>query len=169
MNRWMIAAIATLCCFASLPSCKKSDASASRDRSRPEIVFVDPAERERMRIEALENYDYAGELAGFLEEDIAGWEVLRWDDRTGVIFIEAQVALLRRTDDVRIRITLDRNAQTRVDVESVARQGKVDFGRNARRIGRFLSRLDEATEAQGDQILPREYARSVVAGRAPAA
>lgn len=103
------------------------------------------------------------------EEEIQGWSVIRWDDRAGIIFVEAHVPLLRRTDDVRVRITLDANAQTRVDVESVARQGKVDLGRNARRIGRFLTLLDRATEASGNDILPREYARSVVPDRAPAA
>ncbi len=103
------------------------------------------------------------------EDEIAGWSVLRWDDRAGIVFVEAHVPILRRTDDVRIHISLDVNAQTRVDVESVARQGKLDLGRNARRIGRFLALLDQATEAQGSQILPREYARSVVDGRAPAA
>ena len=72
MNRWMIAALA-LICLATLASCKKNDASTDRERNRPEVVFVDPAERERLRQEALENYDHGAELESFLDGDIAGW------------------------------------------------------------------------------------------------
>ena len=102
------------------------------------------------------------------EEEVEGWSVQRWDDRAGTIFVEAHVQFLRRTDDVKIHVSLDPNGQTRVDVESEARQGKIDLGRNARRIGEFLTLLDRTTEAQADQILPREYARTVVTGPVPA-
>jgi len=55
--------------------------------------------------------------------------------------------------DVRIRITLDRNGQTRVDLRSASRKGKGDFGVNARRIGRFLRALDRRLGATPEQIL----------------
>ncbi len=76
------------------------------------------------------------------EEDIRRWEVISWDDRSGTIVIEAQTPLLRWIDDVRVHISLDADAQTRVDVTSMSRKGYVDLGQNARRIGRFFRLLD---------------------------
>lgn len=70
------------------------------------------------------------------------WKLINSDDYEGVINAEARTFTLRFIDDVRIRVYLDENAQTRVDVESRSRQGKTDFGANARRVGRFLRALD---------------------------
>lgn len=102
------------------------------------------------------------------EEEVEGWSVQRWDDKAGTIFVEAQLSLLRRTDDVRIHVSLDPNAQTRVDLESEPRQGKVDLGKTAQRIGVFFTLLDKKIGATKEQILSREYARTVVGGQAPA-
>jgi hypothetical protein len=73
---------------------------------------------------------------------LRGWRVTSADDREGVIVAEAKTLMLRLVDDVRIRIGLDPDAQTRVDALSVSRVGRVDFGTNARRIARFCRRLD---------------------------
>jgi hypothetical protein len=70
------------------------------------------------------------------------WRVTSSDDYEGVIHAEAKTLMLRYTDDVTIRVYLDENAQTRVDLESRSRKGSVDFGANARRVGRFLRALD---------------------------
>ncbi len=70
-----------------------------------------------------------------------GWRVLEADDLEGVIRAEART-LLRFVDDVVVRIGLDANAQTRVDMTSASRVGKADLGKNARRIGKFLRALD---------------------------
>jgi hypothetical protein len=70
------------------------------------------------------------------------WQIIRSDDYDGVIEAEAKTLLLRFTDDVRIHIYLDQDAQTRVDVESRSRKGSADFGSNARRVSRFLRALD---------------------------
>ena len=76
------------------------------------------------------------------EEDMKRWEVISWDDRSGTIVIEASTWLLRWIDDVRIQISLDEDAQTRIDLTSVSRKGRADLGSNARRIGTFLRLLD---------------------------
>ena len=70
------------------------------------------------------------------------WKIIEEDDYEGVIHAEARTFLLRYIDDVTISISLDEDAQTRVDVSSASRKGSVDFGTNARRVGRFLRALD---------------------------
>ncbi|HEX6559587.1 MAG TPA: DUF1499 domain-containing protein, partial [Longimicrobiales bacterium] len=64
------------------------------------------------------------------------------DDYDGLIQAEARTLLFRFVDDVVIRITLDADAQTRVDMTSRSRRGGVDLGSNARRISRYLRALD---------------------------
>jgi len=71
-----------------------------------------------------------------------GWTILEADDLAGVIRAEARTLVFRFTDDVEIRIGLDENGQTRVDMTSASRVGKADLGTNARRIGGFLRGLD---------------------------
>ena len=73
---------------------------------------------------------------------LRGFVLVDSDDYEGIINAEARTLVLRYTDDVRIRVYLDENAQTRVDVESRSRKGGADFGANARRTGRFLRALD---------------------------
>ena len=70
------------------------------------------------------------------------WKVIESDDVEGVIKAESKTFWLRFTDDVTIRIYLDEDAQTRVDVESKSRKGSGDFGTNARRAARFFKALD---------------------------
>lgn len=72
----------------------------------------------------------------------AGWTVTEADDLAGVIRAEARTLVFRFVDDVEIRIGLDENAQTRVDLISASRVGKSDLGTNARRIASFLRSLD---------------------------
>jgi uncharacterized protein (DUF1499 family) len=81
------------------------------------------------------------------------WRLVSSDDYEGVIHAEARTRLFRHVDDVTIRVALDHNAQTRVDVESRSRTGWADLGANARRIGRFLKALDK-------RLAQREAARS---------
>ncbi len=70
-----------------------------------------------------------------------GWTVVQHDDIEGVIRAECRT-LLRFTHDVEIRVGLDGDGQTRVDLRSASRVGHGDLGKNARRIGRFLRSLD---------------------------
>lgn len=86
-------------------------------------------------------------------EDARGWQVLEADDHVGSIVATATTLAFRFVDDVSLRIRLDENAQTRVDMTSRSRKGKGDWGRNVRRINRFMRRLDRRLDARPEQIL----------------
>jgi hypothetical protein len=70
------------------------------------------------------------------------WKLIEADDYEGVIRADTRTLIFRFHDDATVRVYLDEDGQTRVDVESRSRNGKVDFGANARRVGRFLRALD---------------------------
>ena len=70
------------------------------------------------------------------------WKLIDSDDYEGIINAEAKTFMLRYTDDVQLRVTLDEDAQTRVDLESKSRKGSADLGTNARRAARFFKALD---------------------------
>jgi uncharacterized protein (DUF1499 family) len=70
-----------------------------------------------------------------------------------VIVAEASSLLWKFIDDVRISIGLDENGQTRVDLKSASRKGKIDWGRNPRGISGFLRRLDRELAVRPNQIL----------------
>lgn len=73
---------------------------------------------------------------------LRGWRLVEADDLQGVIRAEATTLFLRAVDDVTIHISLDADAQTRVDARSASRKDRRDLGRNARRLDRFFRRLD---------------------------
>lgn len=75
-------------------------------------------------------------------QNTPGWTVLSSDPRAGEIVAEATTRLWRFTDDVWIRLSLDEEGQTRVEMASASRKGGADLGTNARRIARFLRSLD---------------------------
>ena len=70
------------------------------------------------------------------------WTVVEANGRTGEITAEARTLVWKLTDDVWIRVSLDEDGQTRVDVTSASRKGRHDLGANTRRIARFLHALD---------------------------
>jgi hypothetical protein len=70
------------------------------------------------------------------------WSITESDPKAGEIVAESRTLLWRFTDDVRIRVSLDADGNTRVDLESASRKGRGDLGTNARRIARFLHALD---------------------------
>ena len=76
------------------------------------------------------------------------WTVTEASARDGVIEAEARTALWRFVDDVEVRVWLDGDGSTRVDLTSQSRVGSADLGTNARRIARFLHALDR-------RLLPR--------------
>lgn len=84
---------------------------------------------------------------------LGGMALIRADDRAGTLVAEATTRILSRVDDVRIRVRLDDNAQTRVDMRSSSRRPKADLGRNRRRIAAFFRALDGALAATPRQIL----------------
>ena len=85
--------------------------------------------------------------------DLPDWEVTEADEQKGVIEAETKTWLLRAVVDVRITVTLDENAQTRVDLVSSCRSGTGTLGKNARRVGHFLDKLDQRLDAKPEEIL----------------
>jgi uncharacterized protein (DUF1499 family) len=74
------------------------------------------------------------------------WRITEEDDQEGLIRLEATTPIFRFVDDVTIHVTLDENAQTRVDMRSASRRGVGDLGKNPRRVGRFFRALDRALQ-----------------------
>ncbi|HEU4452550.1 MAG TPA: DUF1499 domain-containing protein [Longimicrobium sp.] len=84
-----------------------------------------------------------------------GWTVAESDPARGEFAAEARTVLWRFTDDVHVRISLDGDGMTRVDLTSQSRVGKADLGANARRIARFLHALDRRLQ-RGDADRKRQ-------------
>lgn len=75
------------------------------------------------------------------------WEVTHADDQEGIIRGVAHGLLFSRfTSTVTIRISLDPDAQTRVDGLSASKEGSYDLGSNARKLRAFFRALDRALE-----------------------
>lgn len=111
----------------------------SRNHAETLIDDLDPRLRGRTYAIPFEKvWQAANKLAG---GGLRGWKIVSSDDYEGVITAEVR-SLFGSVDDVVIRITLDENAQTRVDMESRARKRAADLGASARRIGRFMRILD---------------------------
>lgn len=74
---------------------------------------------------------------------LTGWTSGSADDHEGVIRASAH-SRLAGAHDITIRISLDADAQTRVDAEVTPLKPGSDFGRAARRIRTFYHALDDA-------------------------
>ena len=75
MKPWVIAAsLFLVVSFATLPSCKKGDASTE---TGPTITFVDFEEEARKKRDAYLNFDHAEQIAGFVEKDggVGNWKL----------------------------------------------------------------------------------------------
>lgn len=111
---------------------------------RSNRAFTDPeADDPRLRsrvytVPFREVWEAALGVAG----ELRGWKVTASNPRSGEIAAEATTTLWRFTDDVWIRVSLDEDGQTRVDMTSQSRTGSADLGANARRIARFLHGLE---------------------------
>lgn len=81
------------------------------------------------------------EIVGMIQSN-KRWRLINANEDRGSIRAEARTLVFRFVDDVWFRIKLDENALTRVDMRSASRVGNADLGTNARRINRFLRRLD---------------------------
>lgn len=84
--------------------------------------------------------------------DLEGWRLMEADDREGVVKAEARTRVFGWVDDVVIRIRLDPNAQTRVDMESRSRTGRGDLGANRRRIRMYFRELERRLDVKPEQI-----------------
>ncbi|NNM04130.1 MAG: DUF1499 domain-containing protein, partial [Gemmatimonadetes bacterium] len=90
--------------------------------------------------------------------DMAGgglrsWVTLLSDENLGILQADCRVPLLGSVDKIEIRMSLDENGQTRVDLSSISGTERGDFGRNSRRIRRFFRVLDKRTGAGPGKIL----------------
>lgn len=75
--------------------------------------------------------------------ELSHWYARWWDEEVGVIQALSRAPVSRRVSDVVIRIRLDEQAQTRVDMRATSRFTVVgDLGSNARLISTFTSALD---------------------------
>ena len=115
-------------------------AAARQETHYPEIqpmVLDRPAE---------EVFEAAGEAARRLKWRIIADEAPQEDGTSGHIEAEDRTLILGFIDDVIVRIEND-GGTTRVDVRSLSRYGRHDFGRNATRIKEFYTELQARLEA----------------------
>ncbi len=82
-----------------------------------------------------------------------GWTVTEADDGTGVIVAEAPRRLPPGTDRIRLHVTLDPDAQTRLDLESVPVSGALSLGAGRRRLRGFCAALDRALGTRPGEML----------------
>jgi hypothetical protein len=81
-----------------------------------------------------------------MDGGLRGWTLSESDDGEGIIRGRARGGLRRTESAITLRITLDEDAQTRIDGLSASRVGRADLGANARRLGRFFRSLDRSLE-----------------------
>jgi hypothetical protein len=84
---------------------------------------------------------------------LSRWVLLGADDGPGRLDAEAGGRLGGRGTEFRIRITLDENAQTRVDTVAATPGNRWDFGAARRRTLRFFRALDRELDADESRIL----------------
>jgi uncharacterized protein (DUF1499 family) len=81
-----------------------------------------------------------------------GRNLVHHDEDDGVLRAECRGSILPTRHDVTVRVSLDQDAQTRVDMEASSRSVPFDLGANRRRIRRFMAELDRAV---GGAVLNR--------------
>jgi hypothetical protein len=84
---------------------------------------------------------------------LRGWTTVEADEDEGLLEAECPGLWGRNVDDAEVRVSLDKNGQTRVDMKSESRSNRRDLGRNARRIRRFFKALDREIGAGEGKIL----------------
>lgn len=84
---------------------------------------------------------------------LRGWQVISADDELGVIRADIRGRILPLEANVLIAVTLDPDAQTRVDMSALGNHRGGDLGANRRRIRRFFRALDRDLAVRPGQIL----------------
>ena len=100
---------------------------------------------------------------GIANGGLRGWRLLRSDDVTGVLEAEAVSTLPQRVNLVRVQVSLDHNAQTRLDLLLVEQNSSLALGGNRRRLRRFVAEMDRRLGATPAQILEAARESSSVA------
>lgn len=83
---------------------------------------------------------------------LSRWNVVRADDGPGVIQAEVRPRLWGEPVDILVRVGLDADAQTRVDLVASSRGHRSDMGASRRQVIRFLRALDRALAALGGRV-----------------
>jgi hypothetical protein len=129
----------------------ESGASPGTDRAQTHPEHQDPGLRGRTyAIPFTQVFAGAVELCS---QGLRGWTTVRADEDLGLLQAEAETFLFKNIDDVEIRLSLDENALTRVDMVSSSRDGKSNRSRNEKRIRKFFKELDRKTGAGPGTIL----------------
>lgn len=84
---------------------------------------------------------------------LQGWTVVEADEDEGILQAESKTLFFRFVADVRVRVSLDENGQTRVDMSSTSRKGKGTPGQNARRVRKFFRILDRKVGAHQEVMV----------------
>lgn len=92
---------------------------------------------------------------------LSRWSLLDADDGPGTLQVEARALLWGRPTEFMIRISLDRNAQTRVDAVGYTPGSRWDLGASRRRTIRFFGALDREVGAGAGAILAGAPAAAV--------
>ncbi|MFW5951132.1 MAG: DUF1499 domain-containing protein [Gemmatimonadota bacterium] len=122
------------------------------------VAFTSPGARDprlRGRTYAIPFEDVWQASTALVAGGLKRWEVLEADDQEGTIRGMARGRIERTTSAITIRITLDDDAQTRVDALSASHVGRADFGRNARRLQHFFAALDRQLEDRRGKSIER--------------
>ena len=119
-------------------------------------IETDPTDQDvglRGRTYAIPFDDVWEAAAGLADGGLRGWRTHRADDQAGVIEAIATTRIRKVQDDIRVKIGLDENGQTRVDLRCWPMDGRGNLKRNRRRLYRFFSRLDRSLNAGPSDIL----------------
>lgn len=84
---------------------------------------------------------------------LSRWSLLDADDGPGTLQAEASPLIWGRPTEFMIRVSLDRNAQTRVDSVAYTPGSRWDLGACRRRTLRFFTALDRELDADARAIL----------------
>ena len=123
---------------------------------REDRSATDPASRDSRlvgRTYAIPFEHVWNSAVGLAKDGMRGWSVASADDLAGLIIASTVTRIFGTRNDVRVRIGLDENGQTRVDMTSRSRNERASLGRNRRIIGGFLDQLDRRLDARPEQII----------------
>jgi hypothetical protein len=85
---------------------------------------------------------------------LEGWGLTWQDDRAGVLEAKVPKRILRPATHVRVRVFLDADAQTCVQMAAGPVTGGRDLGASGRTIRGFFTALDDALALRPGQLLP---------------
>lgn len=121
------------------------------NQAASDVAHLDPSLRGRTYAIPFEEVWQAA--LGVAGGGLSRWSLIRSDDVTGHILAEIGPALLQPAADVLVKVKLDEDAQTRVDMSTSSRTERWDLGASHRRVRGFFRALDRFLQVQDGQIL----------------